>query len=78
MCGDERCKQTWTSTFVTAVDLLREAADALENNPHDKEPEEMHPQDAWAEASAALDVVTGLAITLTNESRRCPGASPAK
>ena len=67
----------WRATFVTAADLLREAADALGNNPHDKEPEPMHPQDAWCEATSALDVVAGLAITLT-EQAKCHGASPAK
>lgn len=59
----------WRSTFVTAPDLLRAAADAIENDPHDKVPEPMHPQDAWCEATTALDIVAGVAITETNEAR---------
>lgn len=60
----------WRATFVSAQELLREAADALDNDPSAREQAElMHPEDAWARAANALEVVTGLATAQTNKAR---------
>jgi len=53
------------STFVTPVDLLQAAIDALEHNPEGAPQEPGHPQDVYADARAALDVVTGERIART-------------
>ena len=59
-------KAAYQATFVTAVDLLRDAADALDNDPStDKQPEKMHPEDAYAHAATALEIVTGLFLSVT-------------
>jgi hypothetical protein len=54
------------ATFVTSVELLRYALDALENNPDDEPIEKGHPVDVYARAKGALDVVTGMFIAETD------------
>lgn len=58
------------ATYVTSVDLLRAAIDAIEWNPDETPQERMHPQDAYNEASNALAVVTGARIAETQRSWR--------
>lgn len=57
----------WRATFVTSADLLRDAADALDNDPStDKQAEMMHPEDAYARAAIVLETVAGLRVAATN------------
>lgn len=58
------------ATYVTPVDLLQAAIDALENDPEETPQVRGHPQDAYADARAALDVVTGERIASTAKSLR--------
>jgi hypothetical protein len=53
-------------TFVTPVDLLQHAIDALEHNPEEEPVEAGHPLDVYARAKGALDVVTGMFIAETD------------
>ena len=52
-------------TYLTAVDLLQAAIDALEHNPEEIVPQPGHPQDVYGDARAALDVVAGERIART-------------
>jgi hypothetical protein len=59
-------KAAYKATFITATDLLRDAADALDNDPStDKRDELLHPEDAYCAAASALETVAGLFISLT-------------
>ena len=53
------------STFISPVDLLERAIDALTHDP-DETPVDMgHPQDAYYTARNALDVIAGMFIAET-------------
>ena len=52
-------------TYVTSVDLLQATIDAIEHNPDEVPQRPGHPQDVYADARAALDVVTGERIART-------------
>jgi len=59
-------KAAYLATFVTATDLLRDAADALDNDPSTDERDELlHPEDAYTAAATALEVVAGMYISIT-------------
>jgi hypothetical protein len=53
------------ATYVTAVDLLQHAIDALEHDPDETRVDKGHPEDAYWTARATLDTVAGMFIAET-------------
>lgn len=59
-------------TFVTPVELLRYAIDALEHDPDETGVDKGHPQDSYFTARAALDAIAGMFIAETTRAYREP------
>ena len=60
------------STFLSPVDLLERAIDALTYDPEETPVEVGHPQDAYFAARNALDVVAGMFIAETQKAYQKP------
>ena len=60
------------ATFVSPVDLLERAIEALTHDPEDAPVEVGHPQDSYYAARNALDVVAGMFIAETQKAYQKP------